>query len=94
MIVDTLKLARALQPAFKPEQAEALAAAINAGAGEELATKADLRTAVAELRAELRAEIGSVRAEIAGVRAEMLKLITAQTFVILGAMAALLHFVR
>ena len=83
MIYDTLKLARALQPAFEAEQAEALAAAINVSAGDELATKADLRTAVAELRTE-----------IAGVRAEMLKLITAQTFVILGAVAALLHFVR
>ncbi len=80
MIYDTLKLARALQPAFK---AEALATAINAGIGDELATKADLRTAVAELRTE-----------IAGVRAEMLKLITAQTFVILGAVAAMLHFIR
>ena len=83
MIYDTLKLARALQSAFKAEQAEALATAINAGVGEELATKADVRTAVAELRTV-----------IAGVRAEMLKLITAQTFVILGAVTALLHFVR
>ena len=90
MIYDTLKLARALQPAFEAEQAEALAAAINVSAGDELATKADLRTAVAELRTE----IAGVRTEIAGVRAEMLKLITAQTFVILGAVAALLHFVR
>ena len=90
MIYDTLKLARALQPAFKAEQAEALAAAINEGVGEELATKADLRTAVAELRTE----IAGVRTEIAGVCAEMLKLITAQTFIILGAVAALLHFVH
>ena len=83
MICDTLKLARALQPAFKAEQAEALATAINASVEDELATKADLRTAVAELRGE-----------IGGVRTEMLELITAQTFIILGAVAALLHFVR
>jgi hypothetical protein len=73
---DTLKLARRLESAgFSPKQAgdtaEALAEAMS---GAELATTTDIgsvRTEIAALRAELKAEIAAVRAEIAAVRAEL-----------------------
>jgi hypothetical protein len=84
---DTLKLARRLENAgFPPKQAgdtaEALAEAMS---GAELATTADiaavrteiatvrteLKAEIAALRTELKAEIAAVRSEVAAVRAEL-----------------------
>ena len=59
MAIDTLKVAKRLHEAgFTEPQAEAVTAAVQeATQGAELATKADL----AELRAELKAEIGTLK---------------------------------
>ena len=69
MAIDTLKVARRLRDAgFNEAQAEALVAAVQAGAeGADFATRADLaalRGEIATLAAELRAEIAAVRAEV------------------------------
>lgn len=76
MAIDTLKVARGLREAgFNEAQAEALVAAVQAGAeGGDLATRADLgvlRGEIATLAAELRAEIAAVKAEIAAVGADI-----------------------
>ena len=88
MAIDTLKVARRLQDAgFNEAQAEALIAAVQAGAeGADFATRADLavlrgeiatlaaelRGEIATLAAELRAEIAAVRADVEAAKAEML----------------------
>ncbi len=68
LMIDTLGYAEALeQSGFTSQQAKGAAKALNNTVGEELATKADL----AQLGAELRAEIVEVRAEITELRAEV-----------------------
>lgn len=81
--IDTLKLARALRDkgGFSSDAAEATAEALNAALGEEVATKADLRTATAELKtefaelktdfAELKGDFAELKAEIAAVRSDL-----------------------
>lgn len=66
MPIDTLKVAKRLREAgFSESQAEAVIATVLEGAEDaELATKADLDTAIAALRADLRTEIAAVRAEL------------------------------
>jgi hypothetical protein len=84
---DTLKFARALRDTanMTAEQAEGVAEAFSGATSEQLATKADLATLGADLRAgisslgaDLRAQISgqgaSLRAEIASVRADGLLL--------------------
>jgi uncharacterized protein involved in exopolysaccharide biosynthesis len=59
--------------------------------------RTELRAEIAQARTELRAEIAQLgadlRKEMAGLRAELLKWMFAQTFVILGVVAAL-HFAK
>jgi hypothetical protein len=64
--IDTLKMAKRLREAgFTDPQAEAVVATVQAAAeGADLATKADLDSAVAMLRSELRTEIGAVRSQL------------------------------
>ena len=79
LMIDTLGYAEALeQSGFTSEQAKGAAKALNNTVGEELATKADLaqlgselRTEIAESRAELHTEINKVRSEIAEARTEL-----------------------
>ena len=71
---DTLQIAKELQTAFTPEQAEALVKAFTRSLTEELATKQDLFELEARLRSEttdLRSEITDVRSEITDVRSEI-----------------------
>jgi DNA-binding transcriptional MerR regulator len=73
MAIDTLKVAKRLREAgFTEPQAEAVVAAVQEGTeGAELATKGD----IAELRAELKAEIREaelrLEAKIEAIRSEM-----------------------
>jgi hypothetical protein len=92
LLFDTLRLSRTLRDKghFTSEQAEALAEALGEASQSDLATKADiaeLRTEIAELRTEL-------KAEIAAVRTELLKWIIGaigfQTVVILGALISMI----
>ena len=55
-IIDTLKLARALREkgGFSAEAAEATAEALNSALGADVATKADLAAAKAELKSDIR----------------------------------------
>ena len=79
LMIDTLGYAEALeQSGFTSEQAKGAAKALNNTVGEELATKADLaqlgtelRSEIAESRAELHTEINKVRSEIAEARTEL-----------------------
>src|SRR5207249_9066029 len=78
MAIDTLKVARRLRDAgFSEPQAEAVVAAVQAGAeGADFATKADLALLGAELRGEIREMeqrlIARITEEIAGAKSEML----------------------
>jgi chromosome segregation ATPase len=80
MAIDTLKIAKRLREAgFSEPQAEAVVATVQEAAqGADLATKGDLaevrtdlREEIGELRAELKADIAGVRAEIADLRSEL-----------------------
>lgn len=55
-----------------------------------MATKVDL----AELKTELKTEIGELRADMKDLRAELYKVVTAQTLVLLMAMAAVVGAFR
>ena len=73
---DTLQIAKELQTAFTPEQAEALVKAFARSLTEELATKQDLVELEARLRSEITAvrdEVTAVRNEIKDVKVEMIK---------------------
>jgi hypothetical protein len=81
---DRLTLTRAFEGAgIKSDEAERIATEIYNAIHDNVATKADVATAVADLRTE-----------IASVRAELLKWMFGQTVVILGAVFAMLHFVK
>lgn len=66
---DTLQVAKDLEAAFTPEQAEVLVKALSSSLTQDLATKQDL----AEAEARLRGDIKDVRAEIKDLKAEMIK---------------------
>jgi hypothetical protein len=63
----------------------------------DLATKADLAAAIAELKTELKTEIAELKAEIGETRIDLLKWIIGaigfQTVVILGALISLIRTV-
>jgi hypothetical protein len=84
LLFDTLRLSRTLRDKghFTPEQAEALAEALGEAAQGDLATKADL----ANLEAELKADIAEVKADILKW---VVGAIGFQTVVILGALVSL-----
>ena len=75
---DTLKMARRLEAAgFSGAQAAgAVEAMVEAMAGAELATKADVQTSAAEVRAELRSEIASVRSDMTAMETRLFAAIT------------------
>jgi hypothetical protein len=85
LLFDTLGLSRTLRDKghFTCEQAEALAEALGQARHGDLATKADLAAAIAELKTEL-------KTEIAETKTDLLKWIIGaigfQTVVILGAL--------
>ena len=97
LLFDTLRLSRILRDKghFTSEQAEALAEALGEASHGDLATKADLAAAIAELRTELKTEIAKLRTEIGGIKIELLKWIIGaigfQTVVILGALNSLVR---
>lgn len=64
--LDTLKVAKRLRDAgFSEAQAEGVTDAIREGAvGQDLVTKAQLDSGLANLKAELKAEIADIKAEI------------------------------
>ena len=72
---DTLHAAKALTVAgFEAQQAEAITDTIREAFTESVATKADIaevKTEIADLRAEVKADIAEVKTEIAGLRAEV-----------------------
>ena len=80
MAIDTLKVAKRLREAgFTEPQAEAVIAAVQEGTeGADFATKPDIaavRTEIAALRAEFKADIGALRAELkADIREAELRL--------------------
>ena len=88
LLFDTLRLSRTLRDKghFTSEQAEALAEALGQARHGDLATKADLAAAIAELKTEL-------KTEIAETRTDLLKWIIGaigfQTVVILGALISI-----
>ena len=77
--IDTLKFARRLTDAgMDPRQAEAIVEGLSEADTSELAVRPDLArvetkldTGIAELRADLKAEIAGVKGEIAGVKGEI-----------------------
>jgi hypothetical protein len=92
---DTLKLADRLEAAgMPPQQAKGVAAALAKTATANLVTREHLDLRCGEMEARLRGEIAAVRTEIAGLRAELLRWMIAQTFVILGAVAALIRLLH
>jgi hypothetical protein len=92
---DTLKLADRLEAAgMPPQQAKGVAAALAETASTNLVTREHLDLRLGELEARMRGEIAAVRTEIAGLRAELLRWMIAQTFVILGAVAALIRLLH
>jgi len=74
MAIDTLKVARRLREAgFSEPQAEAVVAAVQAGAeGADYATKADLAVLSAELRGEIASVKSGTEAAIEAAKSEML----------------------
>jgi hypothetical protein len=99
LLFDTLRLSRTLRDKghFTSEQAEALAEALGEASHGDLATKADLAAAIAELKTELKTEIAELKAEIGETRTDLLKWIIGaigfQTVVILGALISLIRTV-
>jgi hypothetical protein len=105
LLFDTLRLSRTLrdkghftsEQAEAFEQAEALAEALGEASHGDLATKADLAAAIAELKTELKTEIAELKAEIGETRTDLLKWIIGaigfQTVVILGALISLIRTV-
>ena len=79
---------------FSPDQARASAEALETAFGETVATKSDL----AEVKAELKADISELKVQIAGVRAEIAQSRTETlrwTFVFnLGLVGALLSIIK
>ena len=74
MIYDTLKLSKALRVSFSPEQSDTLATAFSESTEDSVATKldiAELKTEIADLRAELKTEIAELRTGIAELRADL-----------------------
>ena len=68
MAIDTLAYVKELEAAGVPrDQAEAQVRALAQHALPDLVTKDDLRLAMAELRADLKADIAALRTDIAGV---------------------------
>lgn len=93
LLFDTLRLSRTLREKghFTSEQAEALAEALGEASHGNLATKADLAAAIAELRTEL-------KTAIAGAKIDLLKWIIVvalgfQTVVIVVALISLIRIV-
>jgi hypothetical protein len=75
LLLDTLRLSRALQGKgkFTSEQAEALAEVLGEASQGDLATKTDLagvRTEIAGLKTELKTELAGVGTEVAELRTE------------------------
>ena len=69
---NALKYIRSLeQVGFKREQAEAQVQLVMDSYEENVATKVDLNSSLAELRSELKIDISDVRTEMANLRAEM-----------------------
>ena len=67
-VIDTVRYARRLKDAGVPaEQAEAMADAIGAELVDQLATKADIESAVATLRGEITAAAATLDGKIAAV---------------------------
>lgn len=91
-VMDTLEAARGLEAAgFDHGQAEAMVkmvSAVTAVSREDLATKGDL----AELKAELKAEMAEIRVEFAAAINRMLLSQIAVVGVLLAAMAVLKFF--
>jgi hypothetical protein len=88
-VIDTLKLARALQDNahFSVEDAEGAAAAIADAIQSDVATKSDLRLAVGELRTEISEAKHETIKWVAGM-------IGFQTIAVIGAVIALGHISR
>lgn len=77
-VFDTLTAAKTLRDAgIKDVHAEAIAHTVNQAVGDNLATKADLTAAVAELRAELYRALWIQGAGIVGVLGTLLAIATA-----------------
>ena len=77
-VFDTLTAAETLRDAgSEAEQAAAIAHTVNQAVGDNLATKADLSAAVAELRAELSRALWIQGAGIVGVLGTLLAIATA-----------------
>lgn len=77
-VFDTLTAAKTLRDAgTKDVHAEAIAHTVNQAVGDNLATKADLTAAVAELRAELYRALWIQGAGIVGVLGTLLAIATA-----------------
>lgn len=86
---DTLKFQQRLSEVLEPRTATAMAEAF-AEATQNFATKTDLDVLRQELKAEMALLRQELRAEMSGLRAEVSEKIRAQSFLLLGAMTALL----
>lgn len=93
---------------FTPDQARASAEALEAALSESVATKADiadlkheitsvrhdLRLEIASVSNDLRLEIAGVRAEISQAKKEVLRWVFGFNLVLIGAIFAIVKFVR
>jgi hypothetical protein len=96
---DTLKFVRKLEAGgFTQSQAAAAAEAFAEATSQELATRADLKTEIAAVRAELRETELRLEAKIEAAKTDIVKwlfgTIGFQTLVILGAVLALARIVH
>ncbi|MGH6858209.1 MAG: hypothetical protein ACRECP_11395 [Methylocella sp.] len=91
LLFDTLRLSRILRDKghFTAEQAEALAEALGEASHGDLATKADLAAAIAELRTELKSAIAGTKIDL--MRWIIVVALGFQTVVILGAVISLIR---
>jgi DNA-binding transcriptional MerR regulator len=89
--LDTLKFAKRLTEAgLPPAAAEAIVEGLNDSDLSELATKAELQTSIAEVRAEIAALRSELKSEIATLRADLYGRLWAMGLGIVGLTVALI----